>query len=290
MPKTIDDFKNKPDYKDAISSDEIVYFGSFSHEESILKQLLSDIDEKGSNSQWFFNVFYPGKRLDYKKTLNTLNRIKNVFKQLDQENSEIIQTTINKLCNEIYDNTIPAETTLTNNWLQVHDDQIKIIEKAVSKSDANNEAKNKIRFKIPIDFSEEWTYEKNQAFWAGAIEKKRRFLLTTDIIHYGRKLTGTVDEILWLQDNGYMFEPYKKDITQTLISPPANLNNLIIRDYGNGYGKEGNAKDMMTRLGDIKKSILQQRESFAAKSEEKTGDEEDRTLQNGKSIKTNMLQ
>ncbi|MEM1244425.1 MAG: hypothetical protein AAGG80_06380, partial [Pseudomonadota bacterium] len=60
------------------------------------------------------------------------------------------------------------------------------------------------------EIDSQWTYEKNMAFFAGVIAKKRTVILTTPISFY---LQGdnwqkiTVDEILWLLDNQYTIQP-----------------------------------------------------------------------------------
>ncbi|WP_419421293.1 hypothetical protein ACNVED_15600 (plasmid) [Legionella sp. D16C41] len=65
-------------------------------------------------------------------------------------------------------------------------------------------------YRLSID-SGKWSYKKNQAYWAGAMIAKRKFQLLTPLHFYKNKLAsywggGTVSELLWLSDNGYIFE------------------------------------------------------------------------------------
>jgi hypothetical protein len=66
-----------------------------------------------------------------------------------------------------------------------------------------------------------WTYEKNQAFWAGIIKTNQRLILVSDINDYRQAGGGTVDELFWLQDNGYIFLPDPSNPIHTLAEPPA---------------------------------------------------------------------
>jgi hypothetical protein len=110
----------------------------------------------------------------------------------------------------------------------------------------------------------EWNYEKNKAFWAGIIDLQQNLTLITDIRHYDF-LTGTVDELLWLEDNGYMFAPDPVNPTHTLAqSPIAPPPQPTIRDYGNGKSSEGDTAEMLARLNTIKYHVLNLRAMPAA--------------------------
>lgn len=72
----------------------------------------------------------------------------------------------------------------------------------------------------PEGRKENWTYGKNQAFIAGAIDARKTFVLVTPIRHYLNNTfpTRTKHEILWICENGYsmiknrnniMFRPTK---------------------------------------------------------------------------------
>ncbi|MCS5711521.1 hypothetical protein [Candidatus Berkiella aquae] len=89
----------------------------------------------------------------------------------------------------------------------------------------------------PEGRNDNWTYEKNQAFMLGAIEAKKTFILITPRSEYDHSyVTTTIDELLWLKDNGYTFSKGKED---TLICTPssAEATNPIIRNYYNGTSK-----------------------------------------------------
>lgn len=69
-----------------------------------------------------------------------------------------------------------------------------------------------------------WTYEKNMAFWAGIIDRKRSLKLFTPIQNYPNKqneVSGTISEILWLTDNGYTLKPCTSNRRITLFYPPS---------------------------------------------------------------------
>jgi len=76
-----------------------------------------------------------------------------------------------------------------------------------------------------------YTPQKNRAYWAGAINAGRTFVLRTSIWRYSR-LSGTVIEILWLKDNGYTFSFDPNNPTMMICTPPQNKNHdAIIRSY-----------------------------------------------------------
>jgi len=110
-----------------------------------------------------------------------------------------------------------------------------------------------------------WEYDKNKAFWAGAIDCGQTFVLVSDIAHY-RASGGTVDEMFWLQDNGYSFEPNSQNPHQTMALPPQiPLANPQIKNYNNGYGDESESMQAkQQRLVAIRGSILQQRAALMA--------------------------
>ena len=69
---------------------------------------------------------------------------------------------------------------------------------------------------------EEWTYEHNKAFIAGAIEARRSFIIVSDLDTASAPLRNgyTADELFWLKDNGYTFKPNPSNSLQTLAEPP----------------------------------------------------------------------
>jgi tetratricopeptide (TPR) repeat protein len=118
------------------------------------------------------------------------------------------------------------------------------------------------RKNTPEPYPGQWTYEKNQAFWAGLIDSNRPLILLTDITFY-KFIRGTVDELMWLQDNGYTFLPDTRNPTNTWAIPPETPNpNPAIGDYENGNGPDGNSQQMLDRLAGIRRNILQQQAAY----------------------------
>lgn len=62
-----------------------------------------------------------------------------------------------------------------------------------------------------------WSYYKNKAFLAGIIDSQRSVKLLTDIDVYKRVGTGTIDEMLWLLDNGYTASPDTVNPEHTIL-------------------------------------------------------------------------
>jgi hypothetical protein len=110
-----------------------------------------------------------------------------------------------------------------------------------------------------------YNYEDNKAFWAGVIDSGKTLVLVTDIMHYTFP-TGTVDELLWLKDSGYIFEPdpNSENYLQTIARPNPALFQLgkEIKDYRNGKGRDGNKKEMLARLDKIKDAVREQRKEL----------------------------
>ncbi|MCS5711530.1 hypothetical protein [Candidatus Berkiella aquae] len=80
-----------------------------------------------------------------------------------------------------------------------------------------------------------WSYEKNKAFMLGAIEAGKTFILVTPKGIYDKSyITQTVDELLWLKDNGYTFT--ERDDGSMICKPPAQTQDPIMRNYLNGKG------------------------------------------------------
>lgn len=105
-----------------------------------------------------------------------------------------------------------------------------------------------------------WEYDKNKAFWAGAIDSGQTFVLVSDIAHY-KTSGGTVDEIFWLQDNGYRFEPNPQNPIQTIALPSQTpVFDRHIRNYNNGCGDESESMQIrVQRLISIRDNLIQQR-------------------------------
>lgn len=87
----------------------------------------------------------------------------------------------------------------------------------------------------------DYSYEANQAFWAGLIEKQRPLLLLSPITNHGRPGT-TSDEMLWLHDNGYQFYSDLSDSDKTWVLPPEKKEDeIIIHDYNGAKLKNVNS-------------------------------------------------
>lgn len=86
------------------------------------------------------------------------------------------------------------------------------------------------------EYHPDTVYEQNKAFWAGLIDARRPLTLLTDISKF-RGLGNTVDEMFWLQDNGYTFSPDPNHPIQTVVTPPEEEippTETFIEDYQKG--------------------------------------------------------
>lgn len=101
-----------------------------------------------------------------------------------------------------------------------------------------------------------WSYEMNMAFMLGGIEAGRCFQLITPRTEYESSfITGTIDELLWLEDNGYSFI-INLDNTVSCL-PPLSFPNFdspaVMKRYQGGNGQHGNQAELNER----KRKILQ---------------------------------
>jgi hypothetical protein len=89
-----------------------------------------------------------------------------------------------------------------------------------------------------------WNYEENKAFLAGVIEAGREVVLESDIsTEFGAIRNGyTGDELLWLQDNGYIFAPDPENPSLTIAIPPAVRTSVSIVHYNKEKGREDNIR------------------------------------------------
>lgn len=112
----------------------------------------------------------------------------------------------------------------------------------------------------PVQEVPAWSYEKNQAFIAGVIDANRPVRLIADISFYQKKITGTVDEIVWLADNGYTFIPDPNNPLDTLIlppDPPRAPEQRIINYYENGRSLTPSERtEMYEKFLAIRRNIL----------------------------------
>lgn len=98
----------------------------------------------------------------------------------------------------------------------------------------------------------EWTIEKNEAFWAGAMRMNRTFVLTNSIENYFDNINeviskksktsakGTVNELIWLMDNGYSF---RQDEENNLIAKRSASSFSDIKIDNKIYGQPNNDSD-----------------------------------------------
>lgn len=109
-----------------------------------------------------------------------------------------------------------------------------------------------------------WSYEKNMAFFAGVIASKRPVVLMTDIDLYGHRKTGaTTHELLWLNDNGYTFKPDPSNPKQTLAIPPNQTSSHpMMFHYQDQDRREFDLRSMLNRIRAIKDDVLKQRQTI----------------------------
>ena len=103
-----------------------------------------------------------------------------------------------------------------------------------------NESTSKSDPILILSAGDRWNYKKNQAFWAGIIDQNRPLILVSDIQDSesgSQIIVGyTGDEMMWLSDNKYTFEPYPDYPEFTIAIPPKEPNPKHLRrvwDYTN---------------------------------------------------------
>jgi hypothetical protein len=160
------------------------------------------------------------------------------------------------------------ETDAKHNWNNTKDNELKSIGRELSKKINKKTKKETVR---EITTTEQWSYEKNMAFWAGVIDKNRPLILLTDIAFFGNDIGGTHSEILWLKNNGYTFKPNFDNPNLTDAVPPIYPNTQkTICDYGlRGDGLEGNKEEMKNEFNTIKAIIVKQRSVIQEEKEKK---------------------
>lgn len=150
---------------------------------------------------------------------------------------------------------------------------------------------------------DDWNCERNAAFWAGGIEAGAEFKIVSrlnsivtraqdgfyDYPHTDGWYGGAARELLWLEDNGYTFEPSKVDPKITWAVPPQKpVTNASIRiNYGNRTDKD--AKEQLDRLEKIARNVARKRfeidrsnthQLFADNRQRKTRNSNSRTFGN----------
>lgn len=253
--KKTSEFIHYIDYQEASSSDAALYFGSITNPP--LQNMLSNVREHGKKSIYFYNVFDPNKRIGKQDFNLFLSKLRSKIELDDYEILQILEESLTK---------IPEGTLLLESIDTI--DKLLILAKKYNITVPSGAGTR--RYLEREDLEETWDYEKNKAFWAGAMDKNRQFILLTDFDSYPgydkktgnrNKITGTMDEILWLQDNGYNFYPNPANPIQTLCDPPEHPRiERIIKNYRNGYDNgEDCTIQMLDRIKDIKDDILKSR-------------------------------
>jgi hypothetical protein len=94
---------------------------------------------------------------------------------------------------------------------------------------------NKGRIMHPEDAGEVWALDKNMAFWTGGIEAGKKFLLVSPIQEIKekaefavnapngvvKKLSVVLSELMWLEDNGYVFTAHEVNKKFLWAIPPS---------------------------------------------------------------------
>lgn len=122
---------------------------------------------------------------------------------------------------------------------------------------------------------EEYTLEKNMAFWAGGMESGKKFLILTPLEDiYSRakrgltfqpndsgypKLGNAVSELLWLEDNGYQFVVDEHNSHLSWAIPPKDkiVDAVFKSDYG--VCTDLDAQKQVERVGNIARQMIDQR-------------------------------
>lgn len=217
------------DYKEARSNGGLVVFGSvrFIPLSEILR---NDYDTSACPVTNY--VFNPTKRLDLKKLETIIKELeKSIISYSKPNRDELLEKIISLKKNSLL---------WKNNFFQWSQNIKEIF----------NELCEDLEIKFPFtdkiikysDMQEAWTYEKNMAFWKGVIETKRPLVLCSPYNQYGNdKSKTTIHELLWLNDNGYIFEPIITDDQnddyiakiKIIAIPPTEslLSKIIILDY-----------------------------------------------------------
>ena len=184
-------FEDYDDYKEAIKYDNLVVFGSIKHL-PLCELLRSDYDP--CSCPLTNQIFNPGKRVNWRNLKIVIGK----FKSNANTCTDIDQTSILKDIALLEDS-----IKLNDNFYNWNNKFGTLFDQLCNKLNITI-ANRKISLN---DIKEEWSYEKNQAFWAGAIEKRRPLVLCSPYHMYHEASNTTIHEMLWLHDNGYTFEP-----------------------------------------------------------------------------------
>lgn len=112
----------------------------------------------------------------------------------------------------------------------------------------------------PVE-EQNWSYEKNMAFMAGAIDAGRSAILTTKIENYcksDKEIGITPHEILWLADNGYTFSPNPGNPEET-IAKLTEKPQFKIKPYQDQKNRTIDAGEIRQRIRAIRDDVLEQR-------------------------------
>lgn len=184
-------YEDYDDYKEAINCIDLVVFGSVKHI-PLCEILGANYDT--STCPVTNNVFNPTKRVNWKSLHSIIDRLKEKVVNYTGTDRAAINKDI-ELLEESSDKNLNFY-----NWTNQFG---KIFNNLCDKLDLKI-ANRTINYN---NMKEEWSYEKNMAFWAGAIEKRKPLVLCSPYFMYENVSNTTIHEMLWLHDNGYTFEP-----------------------------------------------------------------------------------
>ncbi len=220
-------FKDYDDYKEAIKYDDLVVFGSIKHL-PLSEILRSDYDTDACPLT--NQVFNPNKRVDWNNLKTIIHKLKEKVTTYSGIDKTKILTNI-----KLLEDSIELKENFYK-WNSEYGITFDTLSSALNITIANHVINRN-------NLKEMWSYKKNQAFWAGAIEKRRPLVLCSPYHMYNQASNTTIHEMLWLHDNGYTFEPimtgtassdYINQIKIIAVPPSSQLekgNEIKIIDY-----------------------------------------------------------
>ncbi len=228
-------YEDYNDYKEAISCTELVIFGSIKYVP--LCEILRTIYDTNA-CPVTNNVFNPSKRVDWVNLSYVIDKLKLKATNYGGIDKETIDVNIKLLEH--------SDKNLTfYNW----SNQFGPIFDALCEKLDLKIAGRKINCN---NIKEEWSYEKNMAFWAGVVEKGRPLVLCSPYHNYSEASNTTIHEMLWLYDNGYTFEPmmtgvprldYMDQIKIIAVPPSSTLDKVEVNIIN--YLKEQKADEIL---------------------------------------------
>lgn len=249
-------YEDYNDYKEAISCTGLVVFGSIKYV-PLCEILRTTYDTNACPVT--NNVFNPCKRVDWVNLSSIIDKLKLKAANYNGIDKETIDVNIKLLEH--------SDKSLTfYNWSNQFGTTFDTLcEKLDLKVAGRKINRNNIR--------EEWSYEKNMAFWAGVVEKGRPLVLCSPYHHYSEASNTTIHEMLWLYDNGYTFEPmmtgaphldYMDQIKIIAVPPSSTLDRVEVKIIN--YLKEQTADEILKLFNN--KIVLSLREKIYVSNSE----------------------